>query len=175
MSNVKSRGTPRGTDNTPGDTHSVASYDSTGKQKSFRRLFTRFAEKTSMQGVPYINMAKFWWARVMWVILLLTAVGIMCAHLWYLFDQWYTYPKNTKIELGFETLDFPQVTICNLNVLHKGRLNTYNGSSELKWLIKDLEPENIVPEQWVDDYQYETTTPDDGQTTTEANVRTLFM
>lgn len=136
----------------PVDTESVASFDSTGKQKSFRRLITRFAEKTSMQGVPYINMAKFWWAKVIWAMLLSLAIVVMVLHLWYLFDQWYSWPKTTKITLGFDNLAFPQVTICNANILHKGRLDKFDGAEKLKDLIDDLKPENFVPDQFDDNY-----------------------
>lgn len=134
------------------DSESVASYDSTGKKKSFRRLITRFAEKTSMQGVPYINSAKFWWAKLIWTLMLLAALAVMSLHLWYLIDQYISWPKQTKISLGFETLKFPEVTICNTNVLHKGRFDKYDGASELKELVEDLRPENLVPDQFDPNY-----------------------
>ncbi|KAL4236499.1 hypothetical protein ACF0H5_004885 [Mactra antiquata] len=101
-----------------------------------------------MQGVPYINLAKLWWAKVIWSILLLCAVGAMSLHLWYLFDQWYSYPKSTKITLGFDDLPLPQVTICNTNVMHKDRLNYFEGLDELKALTDALLPNNLVPDQF---------------------------
>lgn len=125
-----------------------ASYDSTGKRKRFRRLFSRFAEKTSMVGVPWIYSARFWWAKVIWTILLLAALAAMTLHLWYLLSQYYSYPKTTTISLGFDKLRFPQVTICNTNVIHKGRLDKYDGASDLKELVNDLDPENLVPEMF---------------------------
>lgn len=143
------------------DGESVASFDSTGKKKSFRRLFSRFAEKTSMQGVAYINMARFWWAKVIWVILLLGAVAVMTLHLWYLFDQYFSWPINTKVDLGFRTLTFPQVTICNTNVMHRTRFEEYDGSEELHLLVHDMNPENFFWEQ-----DYDGTTGDWDQGTT---------
>jgi hypothetical protein len=133
-------------------TDSVDSFDSMGKKKSFRRLIKRFAEKTSMQGPPYINMAKLWWAKVIWALLLLGAVFAMLLHLWYLFSQWYSWPKTTVISLGFDNLQFPQVTICNTNVLHKNRFDKFPGAKKLKMLVKDLKPENFVPHQFDDNY-----------------------
>ncbi|XP_053395811.1 uncharacterized protein LOC123525591 [Mercenaria mercenaria] len=138
------------------DMDSEVSFDSTGKQKSFRRLITRFAEKTSMQGPPYINMAKLWWAKVIWAILLLCAVAAMSLHLWYLFFQWYSWPKTTVISLGFDDLIFPQVTICNTNILHKNRFDKYKGAKELKMLVDDLKPENFVPHQFNENYDPDT-------------------
>jgi hypothetical protein len=155
------------------DRESVASLDSTGKQKSFRRLFARFSEKTSMTGVPYIYLAKFWWAKAIWSVLLLGAIVVMSLHLWFLFDQWYSWPIDTKVELGFAPLDFPQVTICNTNIMHKTRFEKYNGADELKRLVELLEPENLVSDQFDDNYTFATeTTTTGGSTTTEdpANV-----
>lgn len=136
----------------PVEMGSEASFDSTGKKKSLRRLITRFAEKTSMQGPPYINMAKFWWAKLIWAVLLLGAIAAMLLHLWYLFDQWYSWPITTAISLGFDKLAFPQVTVCNTNVLHKDRFKNFKGAKELKMLVDDLKPENFVPHQFDDNY-----------------------
>ncbi|XP_060578291.1 amiloride-sensitive sodium channel subunit alpha-like [Ruditapes philippinarum] len=131
---------------------SIKSFDSTGKHKSFRRLITRFAEKTSMQGVPYINNAKFWWARLIWCFMLLVAIVAMSLHLWYLINQYMDYPVQTKISLGFETLKFPEITICNANVMHKGRLDKYDRAEKLKELLENLHPENLVPDQYDPSY-----------------------
>ena len=143
------------------DMEGAESLDSKGKQKSFVRLFARFGEKTSMQGVPYIYLAKFWWAKAIWSFLLLCAVAAMGLHLWFLFDQWYSWPKTTKVELGFETLDFPQVTICNTNIMHKTRFEKFEGADKLKKIVDILRPENLVSDQFDENYTYATeTTPE---------------
>ncbi|KAH3699081.1 hypothetical protein DPMN_074035 [Dreissena polymorpha] len=146
---------------------SVAFIDSVGKRKGFRRTITRFAEKTSMVGVPYINRAKFWWAKLIWSILLLGAIAVMILHLWYLFDQWYSWPKQTNVELGFSALGFPQVTICNTNIMKKHRLETSNESQAwpLKKLAKDMNPENLVPDQFDSNY-----VPESGNSTSVSLV-----
>ncbi|XP_033736591.1 FMRFamide-activated amiloride-sensitive sodium channel-like [Pecten maximus] len=74
---------------------SVASLDSQGKKKSFGRVIERFAEKTSMQGVPYINLAKTRGAKIAWTILLICAIGMMVLHLYYLSNQFFLWPKTT--------------------------------------------------------------------------------
>ncbi|XP_053395305.1 amiloride-sensitive sodium channel subunit beta-like [Mercenaria mercenaria] len=150
------------------DRASVASYDSTGKQKSFRRLFARFAEKTSMVGVPYIHMTKLWWAKVIWSVLLLGAIVVMSLHLWFLFDQYYNWPVITKVELGFKTLEFPQVTICNTNIMHKKRFYDSTGAEELRQLVEDLEPENFVSDQFDPNFSYTTDSATDTSQTTPA-------
>ncbi|XP_060578294.1 amiloride-sensitive sodium channel subunit beta-like isoform X2 [Ruditapes philippinarum] len=134
------------------ETASNESFDSTGKKKSFRRLISRFAEKTSMVGVAYIDNAKFWWAKIIWSIMLLAALAAMTLHLWYLIDQYTQWPVQTKIALGFETLPFPEVTICNTNIMHRGRFDKFSGAKELKILVKELQPENLVPDQFDPNY-----------------------
>lgn len=129
------------------DAESLQTSDVAGKPKSFCRLFSRFAEKTSMVGVPYINSARYWWAKVIWAFLLTVAVAAMSLHLWYLFSQWYSWPKSTKISLGFSQLAFPQVTICNINTLHNRRFEEYKGAEELKHLIEKVKPKNLEPDE----------------------------
>ncbi|XP_045160381.2 amiloride-sensitive sodium channel subunit beta-like [Mercenaria mercenaria] len=143
---------------------SIQSSDSSRKHKTFRRIIARFAEKTSMQGVPYINNAKLWWAKLIWSFMLLVAIAAMSLHLWYLVDQYTDWPVQTKISLGFETLKFPKVTICNTNAIHRGRLNRYNEAEDLKDLVEDLKPENLVPDQFDENYDpYASKPPDNDQ------------
>jgi hypothetical protein len=123
-----------------------------------------------MVGVPYINAARFWWAKVIWSFLLLVALGFMCLHLWYTFDQYYSWPKTTKFELGFDTLKFPEVTICNTNVMHKGRLDKFNGAEELKQLIVALQPANLVPDQF--DPNYDPTAQNNNQNNSQGSSST---
>ena len=132
------------------DIDSAASLDSTGKRKSFRRLCQRFAEKTSMQGIPYINSAKLIIAKVIWTILLLGAVGGMFFHLVFLFENYLEFSKSTKIELSFENLQFPDITICNTNIIKLSSLRYLNHSSELVTLIRAVRPENVAPDMFGD-------------------------
>ena len=127
---------------------STESLDSTGKRKSFHRLCERFAEKTSMQGIPYINSAKLPVARILWTLLLLGAVGGMIYHLYYLFDNFLLFPKITKIELGFNNLRFPDVTVCNVNIIKQRNLQYLDESNELVTLIEALKPENVAPDMF---------------------------
>ena len=131
------------------------------KRKSLRKTFNRFADKTSMTGINYISSARFWWAKVIWSFMLFIAVGVMGLHLWYLFSQYFEWPVQTKISLGFDSLQFPDVTICNTNQLHQRRLDHHPGLDKLKGLLDKLKPEEIKPNPY--DYvttDSPTTTPD---------------
>ena len=129
------------------DTDSVASLDSTGKRKSFRRLCERFAEKTSMQGIPYIHMAKLAWAKLIWTLLLLGALAGMIYHLKFLIATYVLFEKSTKIELGRDNLAFPAVTICNTNIIKQSLLEELKGAKTLKELVHDLKPDNLAKDQ----------------------------
>ena len=127
------------------DSDSDVSFDSAGKKKSFERLWVRFAEKTSMQGIPYIHNAKLKWAKVIWALLTLAAIAAMIAHLYYLIAQYYSWPKQTKISLGFSNLKIPDVTICNTNIIKRSVLSDYTGAEELKEVLDFVSTENLVP------------------------------
>ncbi|KAL3869177.1 hypothetical protein ACJMK2_041888 [Sinanodonta woodiana] len=136
----------RKVDNTDDDNMDInESIDYTGKKKTFTQIIVRFADKTSMQGVPYIQSAKFWWARLIWVILTLGAIAAMVFHLYTIFSQYYQWPKQTTISLGFDNLQFPAVTICNVNVLRKSQLALLQGpeAGKLKDLIYKMSPDRL--------------------------------
>ena len=141
------------------DSRSNASRDLKEKEKGITKLFSRFADRTSMVGVSYINNAKHIWGRMIWCLLLFLAVGAMCLHLWYLINQYLEYPVVTKVKLSYAILRFPKVTVCNANSVHKSKLKSYKGADELKDLVKELDPKERVPdmynETWDPLYNYD--------------------
>ncbi|XP_063446611.1 degenerin unc-8-like [Mytilus trossulus] len=118
------------------DGKSRESLDSAGKTKSFSRLLERFAEKTSMQGVGYINSAKLLYAKVIWTFLLIGCTAGMGLHLYYLIYHFMQFPVQTKIELGFSNLIFPAVTICNVNPIRTSKLDM--ASENIQSLVETL-------------------------------------
>ncbi|CAG2191815.1 ENACB [Mytilus edulis] len=116
-----------------------------GKQKSFNRLCVRFAEKTSMQGLPWINAAKLWYAKVFWVFLLLCGIAGMTLHLYSLIDQFLQFDVQVSISLGFNHLVLPAVTVCNVNAVKKSELNIM--SEALQSLVAQTDPSrfNVPP------------------------------
>ncbi|XP_021343720.1 uncharacterized protein LOC110443677 [Mizuhopecten yessoensis] len=131
----------------------VASNDS-NKYKSFSKLIKRFSEKTSMQGVPYINNARLWYAKMIWSLLLVIAIGWMCFHLFYLITQFVQWPKQTKIKLSFSNLEMPAVTICNVNPLRNSVFD--RASLPLQELIKYVDPKGFDNDEEDDDDEEQT-------------------
>ncbi|XP_063443809.1 degenerin unc-8-like [Mytilus trossulus] len=120
-----------------GRSRSRTSIGSAGNTKSFRHLFSRFSEKTSMQGIFYIYSAKKSAQKIFWVCLLIACTIGMSSHLYYLMSQFLEYPVNTKIELGFSNLIFPAVTICNVNPIRSSKL--YMATEELQKVAAQLQ------------------------------------
>lgn len=137
------------------------SVDSHGKKRTFVRLVSRFAEKTSMQGVPYINNARLTSARYMWVFLLLSAIGAMIFHLYFLFTSFYAWPKITQINLGYSNLQLPAITLCNLNVIKKSEL--HRASPQLQKLVSFVDPSKFKPDETFGGDQNQGPGPQPGQ------------
>ena len=91
-----------------------------------------------MQGVGYINSSKRWYAKIIWTVLLLVAMGCMTYHLIYLVDHFLELPVQTKLSLGFSKLRLPAVTICNVNVIRVGSIPTT--SPEMRTLVNAGDP-----------------------------------
>ena len=118
--------------------------NSTEQRKSLRKLLGRFADKTAMQGVGYINSARLWYSKALWIFLLVVAMGWMIFHLFYLITQFLDLPVQTKISLGFNNLQFPAVTLCNMNVVKLSELQ--KTSVMFQNLVAMTEPSRFKPE-----------------------------
>ncbi|KAK6178830.1 hypothetical protein SNE40_011326 [Patella caerulea] len=111
-------------------------------RKSLKKIVKTFAERTSMQGVPNINNSKHWFQKLMWSVLLVGSMVAMTFHLKFLFDTYYAWPKHSTVSLGFNSLEFPAVTICNVNPIRQSKIHL--GSAALKNIVSVTKPENIV-------------------------------
>lgn len=96
-----------------------------------------------MQGVGYIKSAKLWYSRALWAFLLLVAIGWMVFHLFYLISQFLELPIQTKISLGFNNLQFPAVTLCNMNAVKWSRLP--DTPLDLQEIVAKTDPDQFNP------------------------------
>ncbi|XP_021347911.1 amiloride-sensitive sodium channel subunit gamma-like [Mizuhopecten yessoensis] len=74
-----------------------------------------FMGYTSLHGLSRIADAKFWLKKLVWCLLFLGSLGMCVFQVTRLFEQFYKYQVNTKIEFQYDTLTFPGVAICNVN------------------------------------------------------------
>ncbi|XP_046544724.1 degenerin deg-1-like [Haliotis rubra] len=116
--------------------------NSDGNPKTFKRVLTRFADRTSMQGIPYINTSKTWYAKLVWTLLLLGAMVAMGIHLYTLCSTYFLFERQTQIKLGFQNLKFPSITFCNVNPVKSSMAS--RGSKELKNYLRTIRPEAVA-------------------------------
>ncbi|ESO89679.1 hypothetical protein LOTGIDRAFT_218777 [Lottia gigantea] len=122
--------------------NSDKSKDGEKSKNSLKKIVLKFADSTSMQGVPNVNAAKHWFPKTIWTLLLLASLGAMTLHLKFLFDTYYSWPKHSTVSLGFSTLEFPAITVCNVNPIRKSQL--YLASPALRNIVDIADPGNIV-------------------------------
>ncbi|XP_059164362.1 acid-sensing ion channel 1C-like [Physella acuta] len=111
-------------------------------------IVEKFADITSLNGMPYIVRSRTCFVKIVWTILFLAAVGAMIYHLYSLLTKFFDYNKTSKVSLNFSTLPFPAVTICNVNVLRKSKLEN-SSIDNIQDLVAKMNPEAI--KQKVDD------------------------
>nr|KAG5714061.1 hypothetical protein BaRGS_020389 [Batillaria attramentaria] len=132
-----------------------------------RKIFIRFAQSCSMQGPPYIYGSKLAYAKFLWVILTLTAFGFMAFHLFFLFTTYLAFPVKNEINLGFSNLDFPSVTVCNVNPVRMSKLGLL--SEGFRELVDAIKPETL--KELIDNLPYWTeTNPDERRRKRQASA-----
>ncbi|XP_055956225.1 amiloride-sensitive sodium channel subunit beta-like [Patella vulgata] len=116
---------------------------SNGKEPwTYGKIGRRFAERTSMQGIPYILHSKTRYAKVAWTFIFMIGTGAMIFHLYYLSNIYFQFPKKTSVTLGFESLSFPAVTFCNVNPMKRSQRNL--ASAELQQILEAVKPSNVA-------------------------------
>ncbi|XP_041359758.1 degenerin unc-8-like [Gigantopelta aegis] len=124
------------------DTEPSTARQSDDTNSAMRAIAVRFAENTSMVGVPYIHHSTAWYAKLAWVLFLLAGLGAMTFHLYHLSDTYFAWPKHTTVVLGFESLKFPAITVCNINPVKMSQL--YRGSPQFQQLLDSVRAENMA-------------------------------
>ena len=80
-------------------------------------VVTDFADNTSCHGVGSISRSKHIAWKLVWSAVFLVAVGFLIRQLVTLLFRYQSFPKSTKVEVKSSALNFPSVTICNMNSL----------------------------------------------------------
>ena len=96
-----------------------------------------FADVTSLQGVPYIKKANRWWSTLFWIIIFGIACTACLLHIGYLSMRYLDHSTSSKTDIGFTYLEFPSVTVCNMNPIRYSRLN--ESTTEMQNFIHQIE------------------------------------
>ncbi len=86
-----------------------------GRRRKLVEVFSAFADVASLQGIPFIKKSNNWWSTTFWYLAFTGATVLAFYQLYYVIDNFLQKQYSTVIELGFGQLDFPSVTVCNLN------------------------------------------------------------
>lgn len=118
-------------------------------------IFSQFADKCSVSGMPFITQAENQVVRVIWSFLLFAAFGLMTFHLYQLISTYFEYKKQTEVQLSFSNLQFPAVTVCNTNPMRMSQVHM--ASQELRDFITSVDPDSIRDflEKWTPELEVE--------------------
>ncbi|XP_076465407.1 epithelial sodium channel subunit gamma-like [Babylonia areolata] len=85
-----------------------------------KQEFSQFCTETSFTPLVLIYKSSSWLRRIGWILLFLTMIAWLSVQCYWLLDKYFSYPLEVKLDLqAAKVLDFPSVTICNLNPLKK--------------------------------------------------------
>ncbi|CAL1540639.1 unnamed protein product [Lymnaea stagnalis] len=148
------------------DQSSVNGRESYGN--GFLRILSDYGDKASLNGVVFIKTARSPIVRAVWAFLLLAAVGAMTYHLYTLFAKYFDYKKHTQINIGFSTLNFPAVTVCNVNIMRKNERSKV--SLEILNLLDEVDYETLKSQAISFDPDYDDVDYDDDEEESDSDT-----
>ncbi|KAL3112079.1 hypothetical protein niasHT_010705 [Heterodera trifolii] len=87
----------------------------TAAEDELRYEIIRFAARTTAHGIPMAAHATRWYAKWMWMAISLASVGIFCYNVHGVLQKYWRKDKITTVQLRFDNVPFPAITVCNLN------------------------------------------------------------
>ncbi|XP_069128567.1 amiloride-sensitive sodium channel subunit alpha-like [Argopecten irradians] len=123
------------------------------KPKTLKKVLWRFAENTSISGLPHLYNAKRTVGKMFWGFLVIAGFLSMFVHLYFLFSEFLSWPKKTTISLGFSNLQLPAITLCNVNAIRRSRLGY--AADKLVAFTNKIDPTNLVSDPHPDDVDLE--------------------
>ncbi|KAH7968657.1 hypothetical protein HPB52_010513 [Rhipicephalus sanguineus] len=131
------------------------------QEDSFGTLNRQFAERCTAHGFNRIASTHRL-RRMLWVVIVVVAVGGFLYHISFLTSNYFSYPIMTATEeVHAEELHFPAITVCNLNLLRKSTFEDY---------LKDIAAKAGYPTTG-----FTTTTSPDGGASRTAHGKTRDM
>eukprot|EP00057_Strongylocentrotus_purpuratus_P029401 XP_011683875.1 PREDICTED: degenerin deg-1 [Strongylocentrotus purpuratus] len=98
-------------------------YDESPKEGT-RKIVNEFVDNATTHGIPRVlNASRPWQSRLFWCVVTLIFAGVFLFQGSKLVQSYIARPTTTKISLITKSrLEFPAVTICNLNMLRRSML-----------------------------------------------------
>ncbi|XP_012941892.1 amiloride-sensitive sodium channel subunit gamma-like [Aplysia californica] len=113
-------------------TSSKAEEDSESKKANVGRIANEFAENTSMHGMANaVNIHKRFngllWKNVFWFLLILCGIVMSIMNLVKIAEDFRSSPVTTEVKMEYQPkIEFPSVTICNMNKWRNSQFATFN-------------------------------------------------
>ncbi|XP_060580389.1 FMRFamide-activated amiloride-sensitive sodium channel-like [Ruditapes philippinarum] len=96
--------------------------DSTKEKRTLKEVLKELAESSALHGIPKIASSRQLSVKILWCIVVLAGTGVMTYQLVELFQTFYSNPIQTTVSLDFSTLQFPAISICNMNPVRKSKI-----------------------------------------------------
>lgn len=102
----------------------------------FHKPLLAFSSRTGMHGVQSTVQSRSTLSRVLWLLCLMTALGIFTWKVVEIVNKYFSYPTSMEVSVNYESPKFfPAVTFCNLNPI---KLNA------VRELVKTSSMENMT-------------------------------
>lgn len=108
----------------------MAMYNDKTSTTSLKEMLKSMAENSSIHGVSRWVTSKYWYQRVLWILVFLGATGGMSYQLSLLFKSFRSYPVKASVDLRFSSLPFPAVSLCNMNPIKLSKLSLTNKDTQ---------------------------------------------
>ncbi|KAK3768071.1 hypothetical protein RRG08_045889 [Elysia crispata] len=90
--------------------------DAFQEKKNIKQEISNFFTETSFTALTRIYKAESFFRRLAWTIVVLAMMSWLGVQCYWLLERYFQYPIEVKLDLkAAPELDFPSVTICNLN------------------------------------------------------------
>ncbi|KAI8786722.1 amiloride-sensitive sodium channel subunit gamma-2, partial [Biomphalaria glabrata] len=99
--------------------------------------FTFYTSRVSLHGIVFAVDSKHTLNRSLWILILLGATAALTVQLYNNINRYFEYGTRSEIHLGFSSLEFPAITLCNVNIMRMSMLN--ESSSDLQEFIASLQ------------------------------------
>jgi len=89
-------------------------------------ILLKFANRTSLHGVPKVIEARSAVSRCIWSVICITASLIFAVQISEVLRRFLSFPKKVTIEVVAIPVPFPAISLCNMRNLDFNVLNTLN-------------------------------------------------
>jgi len=89
-------------------------------------ILLKFANRTSLHGVPKVIEARSPVSRCIWAVICITASLIFAVQISEVLRRFFNFPKKVTIEVVAIPVPFPAISLCNMRNLDFNVLNTLN-------------------------------------------------